>query len=147
MKGSKIYYYNALVPFLEEHFESIKLKNETRKARLLEALGESSSFRSTHHIIRQLRECSDWTTSQIEELCLIARNNTQVLWLLDDNDVRDFYFSLWSQMPNDSLEETTKRMKAYLERRVKNEDIVRAQENSETTGEDICIPDYDDIPF
>ena len=122
-KGSKVYFYDGLVPFLEEHFESIKLRNETLKTQLLEELKFSSSFRSTHQIINHLQECSDWTVNQIEELCLIARNNTQVGWLIDDDDVRNFYSSLWSQTPDDELGEAAKRMKAYVERRTMRESI------------------------
>lgn len=122
-KGSKVYFYDGLVPFLEEHFESIKLRNETLKTQLLEELKFSSSFRSTHQIINHLQECSDWTVNQIEELCLIARNNTQVGWLIDDDDVRSFYSSLWSQTPDDELGEAAKRMKAYVERRTMRESI------------------------
>lgn len=122
-KGSKVYFYDGLVPFLEEHFESIKLRNETLKTQLLEELKFSSSFRSTHQIINHLQECSDWTVNQIEELCLIARNNTQVGWLIDDDDVRSFYLSLWSQTPDDELGEAAKRMKAYVERRTMRENI------------------------
>ena len=93
-KKSKIHFYTALVPFLNEHIESIKLDTENKKMNLIQQLSESGSFVTTHGIIKMMTQYSDWTDTQVEELCEIANKNSQVQWILGDPDVLDFYSDL-----------------------------------------------------
>jgi len=74
-KKSKIHFYTALVPFLNEHIESIKLDTENKKMNLIQQLSESGNFVTTHGIIKMMTRYSDWTDTQVEELCEIANKN------------------------------------------------------------------------
>ena len=93
-KKSKIHFYTALVPFLNEHIESIKLDTENKKMNLIQQLSESGNFVTTHGIIKMMTRYSDWTDTQVEELCEIANKNSQVKWILGDPDVLEFYSDL-----------------------------------------------------
>ena len=105
-KGSEIHYYKNLVPFLTENISDIKLETETEKQRLIDQLSNSGSFQSTHATIAMLKMFSGWTEDQIEKLCAIAENNTQVSWILKDPDVFEFYSHILSEKniesPSDS---------------------------------------------
>ena len=39
---------------------------------------------------------TDWTKSQIEDICNAAVNNMQVFWILGDDDVKNFFLKILS---------------------------------------------------
>ncbi|MBS5725328.1 MAG: hypothetical protein KHW59_06040, partial [Clostridiales bacterium] len=49
---------------------------------------------TTHAIVAQLANYSEWSVPQIIDLSRIALNNFQVTWILGDPDVNDFFKSL-----------------------------------------------------
>lgn len=102
-KGSEIHYYKNLVPFLTENISDIKLETETEKQRLIDQLSNSGNFQSTHATIAMLKMFSGWTEDQIEKLCTIAEDNTQVSWILKDPDVFEFYSHILSEKNVESL--------------------------------------------
>ena len=93
-KSSEIVFYKNLISFLNEHIQDIKLKTEEEKEDLIEKLAESRNFVTTHGIIAMLKKQTGWTEDQIEKLCQIAEDNTQVSWILTDEDVLQFYNDL-----------------------------------------------------
>lgn len=95
-KQSHIFFYKSLVTFLNEHFTNIKLRREQMKQDLINSLRASANFQRTHIIIAQMSKESGWNESQIEEICEIAENNSQVSWILADDDVFEFYKQLLS---------------------------------------------------
>lgn len=96
-KESEIHFYKNLVLFLSENITEIKLEAENEKKSLIEQLSTSASFQKTHDIIATLKMFSGWTENQIEQLCSIAENNTQVSYILKDSDVLDFYANILSK--------------------------------------------------
>lgn len=111
VKGSKIHYYKNLVPFLTENISDIKLETEAEKQNLIDQLSNSGSFQRTHAIIAMLKMFSGWTEDQIEELCAIAEDNSQVSWILKDPDVFEFYSHVLSGKNLESLSDSaTKRV-------------------------------------
>lgn len=114
-KNSEIHFYTNLVPFLNEHFEDIKLRTEQAKQDLIDKLATSPSFVSTHGIIALMSKYSGWTDAQIESICSAAENNTQVGWLLGDDDVFEFFSRLISKVKSDDLSDcATKRVMESL---------------------------------
>lgn len=57
-------------------------------------LENSGSFARTHEIIKTLSAFTNWSDKQIEQLCLIAKKNSQVHYILKDDDVKRFYQNL-----------------------------------------------------
>ena len=94
-KSSNILFYKSLVGFFKENnFEDIQLKNETLKDSLVHDLYESANFLSTHRIIAELSRYSDWTIDQINMLYVAAIENSQIHWIIHDDDVSSFYREL-----------------------------------------------------
>ena len=95
-KHSSIYFYTNLVSFLREHDIEIELAAEYEKQKLIEKLDDSCNFLTTHSVIKLMNTYSGWTEDQVENICLAAKCNSQVGWLLGDDDVFDFYSQLLS---------------------------------------------------
>ena len=70
-----------------------KTLEEQRKKNLILEFEASGSFTSTHAILRKI--CSvNWKADEREQLYQIARNNTQIWWIITDNDITAFYKKL-----------------------------------------------------
>ena len=114
-KSSKILFYKNLVTFLNEHVKEIQLHAEEYKQTLIEQLARSGSFLTTHGTIAKLNKCSGWTDDQVERLCSVAEENSQVLWILNDEDVSSFYRELVKGFEYKNLEDcATKRIMNYV---------------------------------
>ncbi len=113
-KHSNIIFYKSLVGFLKEHMQDITLQVEQEKDQLIMNLLLSRSFLETHHLIERLKEFSEWNDGQIDDLIRAAIDNSQVNWIIADDDVFEFYKNLMSianrddcftQKVNDMLKE------------------------------------------
>ena len=90
-KTSAIHFYKSLSDFLKDKFPHIHLASDVKTASLVERLAQSSSFATTHAVIASLGKVTDFPTHQVEELVSIAELNNQVGWIIDDDDVMEFY--------------------------------------------------------
>lgn len=93
-KHADLHFYKSLAEFLSQHLKVIELKNETFKAELTEELRESINFKHTHAIIGQMRQQSSWSSEQVQELCQIAQENSQVSGIIHDNDLSSFFSNI-----------------------------------------------------
>ncbi len=111
-KHSRIIFFVSLLSFLKAHVQEIELQTEQQKEELIAGLFDSHNFQTTHAVIRSLREYHDWSAQQIDDLCSAAINNTQVSWILEDEDVFDFYEDLLSstKATSDSITEIKSRI-------------------------------------
>lgn len=68
---------------------------------LISALEQSGNFATTHSIIRKLSNMhqhqSDFSKEQIELLAKILNQNSQVNWIITDEDVSEFYLDILSE--------------------------------------------------
>jgi len=99
-KKSEIYFYTSLTMFLSEHIKDIQLKSENKKAELIEQLKNSPHFETTHSIISDLNEYDNWTDDQILQLFSAADYNSQIYWIISDNDISKFYKRIYNQNPD-----------------------------------------------
>ena len=83
--GNKKEYEEDEITFTEE---------QKKKKSLILSLEESGSFKTTHTIIAELRKIDCWSVPEATWLCEIASNNSQVNYILLDNDVAKFYKSI-----------------------------------------------------
>lgn len=90
-KASDIHFYKSLSDFLKDKFPHIHLASDVKTASLVEQLAQSGSFATTHAVIASLNKVTDFPAHQIEELVSIAELNNQVGWIIDDDDVMEFY--------------------------------------------------------
>jgi hypothetical protein len=80
-------------------------EEELRKDELIDKLGDSFNFAYTHSIIKELCKIKDWLPTQINKLVHIALNNNQVMYILKDDDVCDFYKKLiCNEVNSDEIE-------------------------------------------
>ena len=86
---------------------------EQKKIDLILALEDSGNFANTHRVIKQLRAIRGWTIEQMNRLCDIALDNSQVRSILQDEDVTKFYKSLFPQM--NPLSDTAKQVQREIE--------------------------------
>ena len=73
-----------------------KEQSEEKRARieLIIALDNSHSYTTTHIVISKLQSITDWENEEKEELFRIAIENSQVKGVLNDPDVKAFYYGL-----------------------------------------------------
>ena len=69
-------------------------EEELKKEALIDKLEDSTNFKNTHAIIDQLKMIEEWTDKQKTKLIQIALNNTQVWYILNDDDIKKFYMSI-----------------------------------------------------
>lgn len=62
-----------------------------KKDSLIDSLDESRNFKTTHEILRQLKQYKKLNENQIKKLLSIAVNNHPVRYILKDSDVNCFY--------------------------------------------------------
>ncbi|MCW5590296.1 MAG: DUF4935 domain-containing protein [Legionellales bacterium] len=96
-KQSKIILYEKLSDFFKEHYPDIKLATELKKQIIVEKLVSSSTFSETHIQIAKLSECTGYSDEQVRVLCEAALTNSQITWILSDEDVRSFYIQILKQ--------------------------------------------------
>ena len=96
-----------------EAFDRENSEEGRRKLDLINKLGSSRSFASTHTIIAQLKEVKSWSADEKEDLFSIALKNGQVLSILRDEDVKLFYRTLLKGMK--SLSKNAQEVKKRLE--------------------------------
>ena len=93
-KNSEVICYKRLAFFFKEKFPNIKLATELMKELQIQRLVSSASFLTTHAAIAKLSNYADFTADQINSMALAAIENSQVRWIIDDEDVKKFYQNL-----------------------------------------------------
>ena len=62
-----------------------------------------------------LNKHSAWTSTQIKLLCTIAKENSQVGWIITDPDVCDFYQNILNRYDDSVPDENVQWVKQQLE--------------------------------
>ncbi len=88
-------------------------EEELKKIDLMIALENSRSFASTHSVISDLQKINNWTNDEKETLFNIAINNSQILYILTDLDVKSFYKKLLNGQKH--LSESAQKVKEEIE--------------------------------
>lgn len=94
VKSAELLPYKRLSDFFKSQFPKIELASDLEKDLLITQLANSPNFASTHSIIAKLRKFTDFSTAQANAIAVAAATNTQVHWILNDDDVRTFIVSL-----------------------------------------------------
>lgn len=83
---------------------------EIHKNELIIRLEESRSFANTHEIIKQLDMIEDWDNKQKDKLIHIAITNTQVKFILSDNDIQKFFKRIIGEIETEEIKEVKELM-------------------------------------
>lgn len=90
-KNSVPRYYRRLSQFFADKYPDIRLASDVEVDRLIRELAASPTFAITHSVVAGLSRYADFSAAQRNDLLDAALNNTQVLWIITDDDVLDFY--------------------------------------------------------
>jgi len=94
VKQSELHFYKRLSGFLKDKYPDIKLASEVEKELLITELSISPNFATTHSAIQQLSKYSEFTDSQLNSIVRAAISNNQVYWIIDDEDIHEFFTTL-----------------------------------------------------
>lgn len=89
-KKSNIFFYKRLSAFFQDRFPDIKLASELEKELAISNLINSLNFDKTHLAIARLSKFTDFSDSQINEIVETSITNSQIYWIKDDPDVKNF---------------------------------------------------------
>ena len=93
-KSSTIFYYTKLSNFLCNEFPDIKLASELEKELAISDFISSPNFTSTHRAIKKLSKFTDFSDSEVTELIEASTSNSQIYWISDDADVKEFLLNI-----------------------------------------------------
>ena len=113
-KHSDLFCYRRLSTFFKEHFPEIKLASEIEKELLIKELSRSSSFADTHIAISKLSKYSEFTVAQVDEILEAALSNSQILWIIKDEDVKEFISTVKEGKESKLNEANLKEISNYL---------------------------------
>ena len=82
--------YTNLSKFFSFYFPHIKLATEMEKYATIKDLITSGSFQNTHRAIEILSKYDSYTDDEIKKLVTAALENSQISWIMSDNDVYSF---------------------------------------------------------
>jgi predicted nucleic acid-binding protein len=95
VKKGELCLHQELKPFLNTHFEIMKLEVDKEKIAVIKSLVESGTFATTHRAIAQLDAYFDAITADDANLLLEkGLSNSQISWISTDSDVKSFYSKL-----------------------------------------------------
>lgn len=80
----------SLTDFLLQRFPDIQLAEEVDKITEIERLEQSSTFARTHSVVAALNKYDDFKDAEIQRMVKAYLENSQILWILGDEDVKEF---------------------------------------------------------
>ncbi len=95
-KQTKIYFYKRLSSFCKERFPEITLATARDKEFLIRDLVNSQSISQTQAAIAKLSYYTKFTAAQVNMIIAAAISNRQVVWSIEDNQVKSFLLSVVS---------------------------------------------------
>jgi len=106
-------HYNCKEECTNNNRDKINEKMKYTKMSLILSLNGSSSFATTHAVINDLLSIEGWKKDECEMLIDIALSNSQVLYILNDEDVKKFYKKIIKILGHSSRR--VKEIEGYLE--------------------------------
>lgn len=91
VNNEEVAFYRRLSQFFKEHYPDIKLASELEKELAIKSLVNSGNFGSTHSAISKLKKYAEFNKSQANEMVQVGISNSQINWILSDQNVYDFY--------------------------------------------------------
>lgn len=89
-RNSKVIFFKRLSVFFRAQYPEIRLAAEAEKDLAIRDLADSQSFARTHGVVARLRQYTDFTPAQLNEIVSGTLSNGQVRWIAGDDDVQSF---------------------------------------------------------
>jgi len=98
-KGATAVLYASLPDLFRDHYPDLHLlealeKEMVQRALAVRSLAGSANFQQTHAAVEAVSRFSDFLPQEVDELLLAAVNNTQIRWIIEDDDVFGFFTGL-----------------------------------------------------
>jgi len=95
-KNGTLYIYASIKAFFDNKFASYNFIVDETKAQYIQNLINSTSFENTHLAIYQLSKYNplDFTLHEVSLILKAYKDNDQILWICQDDDVKDFFFMI-----------------------------------------------------
>jgi predicted nucleic acid-binding protein len=80
------------LPEVSIRFEAVDIASEEAAERqhLIAALRDSPNFQTTHSLVRELTQYTDFSADELNEILLASTTNDQISWIINDPDVAVF---------------------------------------------------------
>jgi len=92
--SSNIFFFRKLSDFFRDRFPDIKLASELEKGLAISGLINSTNFHATHSAIARLSKFADFSDAEINQIVEASVSNSQIRWIIDDPDVKEFLENL-----------------------------------------------------
>jgi hypothetical protein len=135
-KTSDLTLHKSLLAFLTKCFPDFKLADEVAKMLAIQSLVESFNFAETHKAIARLEEYAVFSDDEITQMIDAMTENSQVAWILSDDDVMSFGEKLIGMAKS----EEAKRAASVLEKLIEE---IKKPAPQKKSAEEMD----DDIPF
>lgn len=89
-RKSKIVFHPRLSSFFKDNFPKIKLASDAEKELAIEGLASAGSFAASHSAVAKLNKYTQFTVAQTNDIVRAAISNSQVTWIIGDEDVKSF---------------------------------------------------------
>ncbi len=137
--ASSLFVYQRISLFTSQFFPKIKLATDLEKHIAIQNLANSGSYSTTHAAIRllsRLIDVAEFTESEVNEIINAYITNSQVYWILGDEDVIAFVLKLidshYKVINNDSLETLVDMMPDEVESEEINDKIQELKKSFES---------------
>lgn len=89
--------YRSLTSFFKNKFPAITLEAEEEKEDIVNNFVGSPNFRSTRKALSQLKKYDTYSKQQIEMILAACFNNTQINWILTDEDIKQGIYEFFNK--------------------------------------------------
>lgn len=89
-KGLSLSHYRRISQFCRAQFPDINIASDYEKEVLVIDLTESKSFSKSRSTLKSLSKFEEFSTQQIDEFVKACIENTQVIWIKDDRDIKNY---------------------------------------------------------
>ena len=87
-----------------EEYDKFQDEESKKRTEYMLLLENSNSFASTHEVVAKLSDITTWPLDDAKKLLKIALQNTQIRYILQDSDVKQFYSKLIDNLGVDTVE-------------------------------------------
>jgi predicted nucleic acid-binding protein len=112
--NSELISYKKLSEFFKDNFPEINLSDEVEKDILIQSLSTSPNFAHTHQLISKLNKFTEFTETQVNDIITATISNSQIYWIIDDEDVNQFIRKIVDNYEKSIEDENLTEVKHYL---------------------------------
>ncbi len=146
---NEIFFYRSLTQFFTEHDIKIELRVEQEKDGLVRSLINSPNFLATHDLVSKLSKYSSFSDDQVKGLANALLENSQVRWIIDDEDVNAFYKECLFPRSDLFTSDTWPRIRKLIQKEESESSVSSELDDLESkiNGEDDGKIKPEDVPF